>query len=353
MRAPLPSGQMIGGQDADESIAMGFLLDAVSETGPASSLNTVKPDQTDNEDAHFWKVLSVARRFLDSLHSSEQQAGAAGCSSTAAMSGDDLDDAFVPRIFSEAPRCAQAEIVPFDPMMHVQQDLSPASPGENIAYFVVCKQPSLQLKSSAQFITVDNSNAQWIFNPQKQDLTKAKRYRRVNNTNQFLYFNTMTLKSRKGERWKHNQQKTSDILNVYYMFQRALQHERLSEPDGAHNEYTLADQDLGLELWVLRPKEKELRNSRKRRLPCGAAAFGGAPDDPQAMITLPASISRAELRPRQGIDDDQRAKKLRAACWSALRADDVEAMWRALQDGAAHFAVSVERVMVLLELGLW
>ena len=344
---------MIGGQDADESIAMGFLLDAVSETGPASSLNTVKPDQTDNEDAHFWKVLSVARRFLDSLHSSEQQAGAAGCSSTAAMSGDDLDDAFVPRIFSEAPRCAQAEIVPFDPMMHVQQDLSPASPGENIAYFVVCKQPSLQLKSSAQFITVDNSNAQWIFNPQKQDLTKAKRYRRVNNTNQFLYFNTMTLKSRKGERWKHNQQKTSDILNVYYMFQRALQHERLSEPDGAHNEYTLADQDLGLELWVLRPKEKELRNSRKRRLPCGAAAFGGAPDDPQAMITLPASISRAELRPRQGIDDDQRAKKLRAACWSALRADDVEAMWRALQDGAAHFAVSVERVMVLLELGLW
>ena len=269
------------------------------------------------------------------------------------ISIEDLDDAFVPRIFSEAPRCAQAEIVPFDPMMHVQQDLSPASPGENIAYFVVCKQPSLQLKSSAQFITVDNSNAQWIFNPQKQDLTKAKRYRRVNNTNQFLYFNTMTLKSRKGERWKHNQQKTSDILNVYYMFQRALQHERLSEPDGAHNEYTLADQDLGLELWVLRPKEKELRNSRKRRLPCGAAAFGGAPDDPQAMITLPASVSRSELRPRQGIDDDQRAKKLRAACWSALRADDVEAMWRALQDGAAHFAVSVERVMVLLELGLW
>ena len=343
---------MIGGQDTDEAIAMGFLLDAVSETGSAC-LNTVKPDQTDNEDAHFWKVLSVARQFLDSLHSSEQQADAAGCSSTAAMGGNYLDNVFVPRIFSEAPRCAQADIVSFDPMMHVQQDLSRASPGENITYFVVCKKPSLQLKSSAQFISVDNSNAQWIFNPQKQELTKANRYRRVNNTNQFLYFNTMTLKSRKGERWKHNQQKTSDILNVYYTFQRALQLERQSESDDAHHEYTLEDQDLGLELWVLRPKEKELRNSRKRRIPCGAAAFGGAPDDPQAMITLPASASRSELRPRQGIDDDQKATKLRAACWSALRADDVEAMWRALQDAAAHFAVSVDRVMLLLELGLW
>ena len=272
---------MIGGQDTDEAIAMGFLLDAVSETGSAC-LNTVKPDQTDNEDAHFWKVLSVARQFLDSLHSSEQQADAAGCSSTAAMGGNYLDNVFVPRIFSEAPRCAQADIVSFDPMMHVQQDLSRASPGENITYFVVCKKPSLQLKSSAQFISVDNSNAQWIFNPQKQELTKANRYRRVNNTNQFLYFNTMTLKSRKGERWKHNQQKTSDILNVYYTFQRALQLERQSESDDAHHEYTLEDQDLGLELWVLRPKEKELRNSRKRRIPCGAAAFrGGVGSDPE------------------------------------------------------------------------
>lgn len=141
---------------------------------------------------------------------------------------------------------------------------------------------------------------------------------------------------------------------MYYTFQRALQLERQCESDDAHHEYTLEDQDLGLELWVLRPKETELRNSRKRRIPCGAAAFGGAPDDPQAMITcLPASVSRSELRPRQGIDDDQKATKLRAACWSALRADDVEAMWRALQDGAAHFAVSVDRVMVFLELGLW
>ena len=308
------SGEMEAGQDS-ECDGMSF-LDIIPETIEAASPN-------DDMVSKVWRDLSAAEKFIRSVQSAGPDPDDAMFLPSDGEYGTRQAHPMIPpcRMFSQAPLCEQPGVIAFDPLT---TDLAGPS-AEDVQQFVVCKKPGVKpgFEQPQWLIQVDNSKAGWTFNAQKRELDNPKKFLQVGERD-FLYLNSMCVKP-----IRSNQRKPSVVPNVYWVYQRASEVDAGSaaagtdtaEGSAAGKKYELRDEDLGLGLWVLRPKDKTDR-ARKRRCPFEDGGERGG----QNSLPLVRWSRQESLQPASNMSIPQMADALVELCRDRVPSNTVAAL---------------------------